>query len=542
MRKLLAVLATGLGKTVIAAHIPAFFPGKRTLFLVHTDELMAQGFKKMTLCNPGVKVGVEMGSQFASTDDRIIVASVPTLGREGSSRLLAFNPADFGAIIVDECQHSTGDTYERIFSYFGVLGTENPHDLLLLGITATPGRSDGVGLARIFDKVVFNYGLLDGIRDGWLCNARAVRVRTRVNLDSVSCSNREFDKEELSLAINTPERNQLVAEEWLKHAKGLKTLGFVVTIQHGKDLAAEFVRQGVRAAAVWGVDPDREAKIAAHQAGDLEVLLNVNVLTEGYDDPTIQCILLGAPTNSQLRYMQRIGRGTRIPEGVQNLHDARAAGILLTKEEFLLLDYTDACTKHSPVTFPSIFGLPKDLEFRGRPITEVVEEYEQAVHDNPDVDFRELTDLSDIERYVEHVDLFTVKFAPEVESNSIFQWHKSDGGYILALPRGESITIKQNLLEQWSIHGMINGSEFDDSEKDLETAFHSADNMLRFFGRNLIAYLRRENPSKKGKEPATDRQKRAIVFHCLKSGKAVPSLDRLNNFEASKLLRKLSAA
>jgi hypothetical protein len=157
----------------------------------------------------------------------------------------------------------------------------------------------------------------------------------------------------------------------------------------------------------------------------------------------------------------------------------------------------------------------------------------------------EYPDLSGIERYIEHVDLFTVavKFAPEVLSHSIFQWHKTaESSYVLNLPHGEKITIDGDLLNQWRIKGKVNGSEFDDGEKDLETAFHTADNMLRFFGRNLIAYLRRDNPSKKGKEPATDRQKRAIAFHLMKSGRSVPDMSRLTNFEASKFLRKMNAA
>ena len=537
VEKLLAVLATGLGKTVIASYVPRWFPGKRTMFLVHTEELAKQAHDKMSRCNPGLQVGIEMGDRYADCSD-IVVASVQTLGREGSPRLSTFRPEDFASIMIDEAHHAAADSYERVLHYFGLAGMDSNVGRLLLGITATPGRSDGVGLARVFDKISYNYGLLDAIRDGWLCTLRGIRVRTTTNLDAVHTNDGEFDQQELSLAVNTPERNRLVVEEWTANAKGKKTLGFTVDIAHAKDMAGAFRSAGVRAEAVWGVDPDRENKLRSFRAGDIEVLLNASVLTEGYDEPTVECVLLAAPTKSQLRYIQRLGRGTRLPEGVENLLKVLGQGF---KEYCLVLDFTDSTTRHSVATLPSVFGLPKDLDLKGGSIVDAVAQIENAKLQYPEVDLEGLDSLENLQSYAERVDLLTIQYAPEVLENSLMQWHRTaNGDYLLLFPRNEKVSITQDLLGHWNIAGTVNGNSFEDAEKDLPTAFRTADNLIRYLGRSLMSLVRRETSSKKLKEPITKLQKHAIEQKLWHQGKTVPNLDGLTKGEASQILRKLS--
>lgn len=542
IEKLLVIMATGLGKTEVMARIPPMFPRKRSMFLVHTDELCGQMSSKMQLSNPGLRVGVEMGSRSADGNDDIIVASPQTLGRAGSNRLNKFDPADFGALAIDECHHSLADIYGVVTDHFG-FGGEDKTGRLLYGTTATPGRGDGQGLARRFDKISYTYGLLEGIRDGWLCGLRGARVRTNVNLDGVSTRDRELNQEELSLAVNIPSRNRLIIEEWLKHGERRKTIAFTVDIAHAKALAETFMAAGVKAAAVWGDDPDRKEKLAAHRRGDLEVLCNSQVLTEGYDDPTVQCVLLAAPTKSQLRYIQRIGRGTRLPAGIDNLHEAIRAGIVLPKVDCLVLDFTDASTRHSLVSLPSIFGLPPKLDMGGRTVMEIFDQFEEAKQRRPETDFSELEDIDQIHSYIERVDLFEVKFAPEVEANSKMQWHRTAAGdYILLLPKQEKVTLTQDLLGQWRIHGVVQGSEFEDTARDLPEAFGTADNMIRYLGRNLLKYVRRDTTNKALKEPATPAQLNAIKYKLRVMRRDIPDLSDLTKHEASKLLRKLDAA
>jgi superfamily II DNA or RNA helicase len=527
IERLLAVLATGCGKTVIATEIPKWFPMKQNFFIVHTDELAKQARDKMRDAHPDLEVGIEMGDLYAVRQCDIIVASVQTLGRQGSSRIGSFDPRRVGSIQIDEAHHATADGYGRILSHFGFTGDSQRTGILVVGYTATPNRSDGVGLARVFDKIAYNYGMLEAIRDGWLVNLRGLRVRTQASLDSVSTAAGEFNTTELSRVVNTPYRNDLIVQEWIKSAENRKTIGFTVDIQHAKDLAAAFNRAGVAADAVWGDDHERTSKLERHKAGLVKVLLNANVLTEGYDDPSVSCILLAAPTKSALRYIQRVGRGTRLYPG---------------KIDCLVLDFTDATTKHSLATLPSIFGLPKNLNLKGMPITDAVDAIDSVMRGSPTLNLSGLEDLDNLQTYAEQVNLLEVKYAPEVEANSKYQWHKdSDGNYVLLLPKAESITIRGDLLGQYRVSGTVNGAQFDEAERTLEAAFGTADNMLRYLGRNLMQFVRRETSSK-GREPITPRQAAAIrdIFRIQKT--QCPDLSKWTKHQASQLIRKFNVS
>ncbi len=524
VEKLLCVLATGTGKTRIASQVPKRFPTKQNFFIVHTDELAQQAQLSMRLENPDLAVGIEMGQLYAPESCDIIVASPQTLGRDGSTRLERFDPERMGSIQIDEAHHSVAEGYGRILSYFGVGGLGDRTGKLVVGYTATPNRGDGIGLARVFDKIAFTYSMLDAMRDGWLVPLRGFRVRTGTSLDGVSTVAGDFKQNELEKAVNTHQRNGLIVEEWLKYGEGRKTIGFCVDIQHSKDLAEEFRAAGVDAVAVWGTDPDRASKLAWHKAGEITVVLNANVLTEGYDDPTVQCVLLAAPTKSALRYIQRVGRGTRLSDG---------------KADCIVLDFTDQTAKHSLATLPSIFGLPKNLNLKGMSITEAMGIVENARRRNPDTNLDGVEDLDNLHTYVQQVNLMDVKYAPEVEENSQYQWHKnSEGEYVLLLPAHEQVRISENLLGHYTITGKVNGNEFTDEEKTIEAAFGRADDMLRYLGRNLMKFVRREAQGF-GKEPITPRQSMAVAYAFRRAGLQVPNTNGWTKHQASSVLRKL---
>jgi superfamily II DNA or RNA helicase len=280
----LASLATGIGKTVIFASLRAKHGfTKRIMVLIHTDELAAQAIKKLQVWNPGVKIGLEMGESYALDTDTYVVASVQTLGRDGSPRLNRFKPQDFDALIIDECHHSTADSYQRIISHFGLQKGQDNQGRLLFGVTATTKRGDGRGLDENYDEIIYEYGLLDAIRDGYLCNLRGYRVRTSTNLDTVHSSDGDLNQNELSLAVNTPERNRAVVQAWVDRGEHRQTVAFTVDIQHAKDLAQAFREAGHSFEAVWGVDPDREKKLEDHRDFKLKGICNASLLTEGYD-------------------------------------------------------------------------------------------------------------------------------------------------------------------------------------------------------------------------------------------------------------------
>src|SRR5579863_2430831 len=317
-------MATGTGKTIVFTklfdRLKSRLPGQM-LILAHRGELIDQAITKMQAANPLLKVDKEMAEHVAdpSTAD-VVVASVATLGRKGNIRLAKYNWENFDKLICDEAHHSVADSYRYLYDISGVLKPE--YSGLLLGVTATPNRGDGKALAEIYKKVVYSYSLLEAIQDGWLVDIRAIQVKTQISLDSVKTTAGDYNQEMLAEAVGTPYRNSVIVDTWLKHGENRQTIVFAVDIQHTKMLAEAFANAGVMAEAIWGDDPQRAEKLQMFKDREIKVLVNCGILTEGYDDWQIGCVILGRPTKSPVLFAQMVGRGTRLEEGTGNLKEA----------------------------------------------------------------------------------------------------------------------------------------------------------------------------------------------------------------------------
>src|SRR6185295_16083222 len=154
-----------------------------------------------------------------------------------------------------------------------------------------------------------------------------------------------------------------------------------------------FLKAGISAKAVWGTDAEREIKLRAHRNGEFATLFNAQLLTEGYDDWTVQAVILAAPTASSTKFTQEVGRVTRIQEGIGNLLDAIARGVVLIKKDAYVLDVVDNYKRNSLVTFPSLLGLNPEMDLQGMDIIEAAETIEGLQDKYPGVDFTNLTDL-----------------------------------------------------------------------------------------------------------------------------------------------------
>lgn len=467
--RLMNVMATGTGKTVCFAKLfekmKSRLPGQM-MVLAHTEELVDQNRKKLEEINPSLKIGKEMAGEYADPQSDVISASVATVGRMGSKRLAAFPAID--KLIVDEAHHSTAENYGRVFETIGVLKPDSPK--LLLGVTATSQRPDGKALSDIYEKIAFVYTMRQAITDKFLVPVRGFRVTTNTSLGDVSRKDGDFVKSELSHAVNNETRNKLIVESWQKIGENRQTIAFTVDIEHAKELAKEFNNVGITAQAVWGDDPDRAKKLAAHKAGEFKVLCNCNTVVEGYDDPSVACILLARPTTSGLLYAQMVGRGTRLHPG---------------KSDLIVIDMVDATVTNTLVTLPTLMGLSNILDLKGHDLLETVEMIELAQAENPAIDFAKLKDIDDLQTLIQNVNMFEIKFPKEVESSSELTWFRAiDGGYKMLIPKegpekAGFMQIYENQLGQWEIIGRIKDVNLKAVRSNMEEAFKASDEQIR---------------------------------------------------------------
>lgn len=516
-------LPTGCGKTVVFASLPKHHGiDSRVLILVHREELAQQAAEKFHKWNEDYTVGIEMGSRRSSPLDRCVVASVQTIGRKGSTRIEDLLPETFGLVICDEVHHATSETYLNVFRRFGLYddggsdrqvgdgGGDRKRLPLLVGVTATPGRSDGTPLAKILDRIVYQMSTRKAVEDGWLAEPRGKKITTNTRLDSVKTLAGDFNLGDLERTVNTVDRNLIIVKGYIDHAWPRQTVAFCVDVQHAKDLARAFQANSIPAEAIWAGDPERSRKLAQHREGVLKVICNCGILTEGYDDWRIECIILARPTKSQLLFTQMAGRGTRIPEGINNLKEAMAAGIQVAKKDCLLLDVVDSTSKHSLITLSSLFGMAANMDLNGKSAVAAVRKIEQMQEEHPNVDFSTLTNIDNISTLVQEVNLWEVRFPEELENNTELAWHSAGPGrYVVLLPNKEKVTVDQDLLGKFTVWGTISGETFKEGGfEDLTRAVQFADMKLSTFGKQYINLLRRK--AAWHDDPMTEPQERLL--------------------------------
>src|SRR5260370_37505344 len=240
----LILLPTGTGKTRIASHLPeaiGLSPFETMAFVVGTEELAFQALEDLRECNPTLNVTLEKAEYHGDVDADIVVASIDTLARS-EERLARFAHLPLRVVFIDECHSALSPKYVKVLKALCVLKGEDDRDpsRLLIGLTATSRRMDGLALERIFDKIVFRRSIREMIAEKWIADLIAYRIDADVDLDSVTIRQGDFATGELSRTMNTPETNALVVQKYLEYGLGLPALAFTVDINHSDSLAAAF--------------------------------------------------------------------------------------------------------------------------------------------------------------------------------------------------------------------------------------------------------------------------------------------------------------
>ena len=492
IRRQLVCLPTGTGKTVIFADFPRYFRMKnQMLVLAHRAELLDQARDKIVQSNPDLCVEIDQAGRSADPNCDVVVASVPTLGREDSKRLQRLDPDRFFLLVVDEAHHATASTYKRVLGYFGVFAPNTPK--LLVGFTATPKRGDGVGLDAVFEEIVFAKSLPEMIQTGFLSPVAGYRVETDVDLTRVKTAMGDFVAAQLSNAVNIQYRNDIIVDVYKSHLAGKQTLCFCVDVAHSHNVAEAFNLAGIKAAAITG-DMDSTSRMQILQDfhhGKLQVLVNCMVLTEGYDESSVEGIILARPTKSSLLYTQMIGRGTRLHPG---------------KENVTVVDIVDATKEHKLATLPSLFGLSEDFNLEGHTTDQVQEAMNWAEQNRPWVSIDQATSLTDLRYRCTKIDLFGLRTPRELMKDSRFAWVGiRRGGYRLGLTGGNAIIVSPTILGNWEVQMRKNGKEIPIADHwQLKKAIELAESHVMEHQPDLLKLLSRESRWRKDK--ATEKQ------------------------------------
>lgn len=300
----LVVLATGLGKTWLSAFDSQNF--ERVLFVAHREEILRQALATFRRIRPQANLGFYTGDS-KDAEANILFASVQTLGR--AAHLRKFVPDAFDYIVVDEFHHAAAATYRRLIDHF--------EPAFLLGLTATPDRTDGAELLTLCgENLVFRCDVVDGVRRELLSPFQYFGIPDSVDFDNIPWRSGRFDPEALENAVATEARADNALAQWRRH-NGTRGIGFCVSQRHADYMATFFQDRGVRALAVHAgpTSAPRSQTLERLEGGELDIVFAVDMFNEGVDVPHVDTLLMLRPTESRILWQQQFGRGLRRAEG-----------------------------------------------------------------------------------------------------------------------------------------------------------------------------------------------------------------------------------
>lgn len=379
----LLVLPTGCGKTVVFSHLIKQMVEEehgRVMILAHRDELLAQASDKIFRIT-GIMPDMEKADRWADQHwqtwrSPVVVSSVQTQvsGKNGDGRMTRFDPSHFGLVVIDEAHHATSPTYRKILEHY----RKNPK-IKILGVTATPNRTDEEALGQVFGSCAFEYWIADAIHDGWLVPiAQQVKYLQDLDLSKVKTTAGDLNGAELARVLEYEELILAMADETRRACGSMKTLIFTASVAQAQRYAEILNRYDNDCARfISGKTPFDERRQMLRDYADkrFQYLVNCSVFTEGFDDPGIEAVVMAKPTKSQPLYTQMIGRGTRpLPgtvDGIDDYEPQQQLGIdghteqadirrkriaESAKPRVLVLDFVGNAGRHKLITACDVLG------------------------------------------------------------------------------------------------------------------------------------------------------------------------------------------
>lgn len=455
-RHVLISIPTGGGKTLMQAELchglffneSAIRQNVQGLIIVYSKILVQQTQSALRQFY-GIAAEIEQGEHKADPNARIVVASAMSL----VDRIHKYDPHRPRLIILDECHHAVTTTTQEILRSLNALkGAESAKDFkgFLTGWTATPARADGKGLDSIFDEIVYHVRIEELINQGYLARPLGYRIHSDIDLEGVNLVQNEygtdFDPIQLAKTIDTNAANKLIVDSYLKLCNGLPTMVFSVNRTHAKHIAECFVKQGIKAVMLdhRSGKRERDAALKGLTTKEVQVIVTVNLLSEGFDCPALTCVILARPTSSEPLYRQMIGRPMR-PHPDSG------------KKHCIIVDIVHNSARLEISSLPSLFGIPHQFFDRNDKPVDVVQLAEQVEgfkKQNPQIDISKLANIQDLRKmsHIEAVDLVLAEPATELIEISKLPWLKNDPRtYSLALSNKEYLMLEKNLLSQFQV-------------------------------------------------------------------------------------------
>lgn len=360
----LIVMATGLGKTFVFTNIINHFSELgRTMIIGHREELITQAADHVVRIT-GETADVEMADQYATLHDifksKVVVSTVQTqiAGRDGG-RMTRFEPKEFVLLIIDEAHHATAKSYRKLIEHY-----RQNETIKILGVTATPDRTDEEALGQIFDEVAYEYDIRNGIDDGWLVpiNQQMISI-DGLDYSKIRTTAGDLNGKDLAEVLEFESNLHAIASPTIELTGDKKTLVFAASVAQAERLTEIINRHKYNSARfVCGKTPKeiRRGMLKDYAAGCFQYLVNVGVATEGFDMPDINCIIMARPTKSRCLYTQMSGRGCRpLPGLVDNGDNAERRKILIAesaKPNIEIIDFVGNCGRHKLITTADILG------------------------------------------------------------------------------------------------------------------------------------------------------------------------------------------
>lgn len=361
----LVVIPTGGGKTVLFSAVCKTAQPKRAMVVAHREELIFQARDKITHFS-GLECGIEMADRFVNNslfgETPVVVSTVQTQNSAfgDRKRMSRFNPKDFGVLIIDEAHHATADSYRNLINYY----VHNNPDIKVLGVTATPDRSDEMALGQVFQTVAFDYEVLDAIHDGWLVPVEQQFVSIAgLDFSDMRTTAGDLNGADLAAVMESEKNMQGVAASSIEIIKESRAIVFTASVKQA-EVISNILNRHREGMSSWvcGMTnkDDRREILAQFKAGKVQVVCNCGVLTEGFDDPGVEVIIMARPTKSRSLYAQMAGRSTRpLPGIVDDLEDrdARKAAIRSSaKPSCLIVDFVGNSGRHKLISSADILG------------------------------------------------------------------------------------------------------------------------------------------------------------------------------------------